>query len=88
MVFAPSLLTAALAAISLVAAHPHPSPGTPEFARSEEFQNVARKSLGGCQDELRKRGGLYERAVKRREARAHDLRRSLDVGVYLPTFHC
>jgi len=76
-----STLAAFLAAISLVAAHPHPALGTPEFVKRAEFQNVARRSLGDCQNILRKRGGLYERAVKRREAQAENLRRSLGVGV-------
>ena len=72
MLFAASLplLSAALAAISLVSAHPHIEPGSIEHLRREAFQINARRSLAGCQETLSRRHGVYERAIARREALA------------------
>ncbi len=82
MVFLPSLLTAAMTAASfagLASAHPHIKPGTIEYTKRANFQAKARRSLAGCQDELSKRGGLYERSQKRREAFAKKVRRTRDL---------
>ncbi|KAL1746412.1 Intradiol ring-cleavage dioxygenase [Schizophyllum fasciatum] len=75
MVFVSSVLL--LAAKSLADssfAHPHHAIGSPEFVKRDNFVKAAQRSLGGCQAELRKRGGIYERAVSRRAALADDAR--------------
>ncbi|KAK7448428.1 hypothetical protein VKT23_013691 [Stygiomarasmius scandens] len=77
MVFVSSILSAALAASALVeltAAHPHYHPGSPEAIKRSIFQRNARRSLAGCQDELSRRGGVYEKAKVRREQFARDAR--------------
>ncbi|KAF8900611.1 aromatic compound dioxygenase [Mucidula mucida] len=87
MVFLPSLLTAAMTAASfagLASAHPHIKPGTIEYTKRANFQAKARRSLAGCQDELSKRGGLYERSQKRREAFAKKVRRTRDLRADVP----
>ncbi|KAI0310611.1 Intradiol ring-cleavage dioxygenase, partial [Amylostereum chailletii] len=53
-----------------------------EAVKLERFNTIARRSLGNCQDQLRKRGGVYERAHARREALAHKARR--DLGISMP----
>ncbi|KAL1694976.1 Intradiol ring-cleavage dioxygenase [Schizophyllum commune] len=75
MVFILSVLV--LAAISLAevgSAHPHHAVGSPEFVKRETFVKAAQRSLAGCKDQLRKRGGLYERSIARRAALAEDAR--------------
>ncbi|KAF5366782.1 hypothetical protein D9758_006473 [Tetrapyrgos nigripes] len=86
MVFVSSLLSAALAVASLVeltAAHRPPQPGSPEAVKRDLFQRNARRSLADCQDELSKRGGVYEKARARRANFARDARgtRGLSTGV-------
>ena len=76
MVFAASLLPVVLAAVSLVAGHSHPAPGSVEHMRREAFQLNARRSLAGCQETLSKRNGVYERAKARREAYAKQARKA------------
>lgn len=74
MVFLPSVLAFATTAISLASAHPHLAPGDPELLKRQEFQQKARRSLGDCQAELSKRGGVYERGIARRAALAEQVR--------------
>jgi len=86
MVFVSSILSAALAASALVeltAAHPHYHPGSPEAIKRSIFQRNARRSLASCQDELSRRGGVYEKAKVRREQFARDARgaRGLNTGL-------
>ncbi|KIY66130.1 aromatic compound dioxygenase [Cylindrobasidium torrendii FP15055 ss-10] len=63
-----------MAAASLVSAHPHLARDDPEFAKRATFQQKARRSLGGCQAELMRRGGVYERGIARRAALAEKAR--------------
>ncbi|TRM70099.1 Intradiol ring-cleavage dioxygenase [Schizophyllum amplum] len=84
MVFAPSVFVfAAVSLAGLSSAHPHHAVGSPEFIKRDNLARATKRSLGDCQAELRKRGGLYERSVSRREALAEDLRsvRGLKRGV-------
>lgn len=74
MVFIAPVLAAALTAATLVSAHPHLARDDPEFAKRAVFQQKARRSLGGCQSELMRRGGVYERAIARRAALAEKAR--------------
>lgn len=69
-----SALISLLAAGSAVA-HPHAS-SKAEVAKRSEFQGVARRSLAGCQSKLRKRGGVAERAMARRQAFAEEARKA------------
>ena len=81
VLFSSLLSTVAIAATSfgVASAHPHPQPGTPEFIKRENFNSLALRGLANCQDQLRKRGGIYERARVRREALAHKARRDLNI---------
>ncbi len=84
MIFVTPLVTAAISFAGLVVAHPTPQPGTLEFAKRAQFQATARRSLAGCQGELSKRGGVYERSKARREAFAHEARRKRELRQYSP----
>ncbi|KAF8917938.1 Intradiol ring-cleavage dioxygenase [Mucidula mucida] len=84
MIFVTPLVTAAISFAGLVVAHPTPQPGTLEFAKRAQFQATARRSLAGCQGELSKRGGVYERSKARREAFAHEARRKRELRLNAP----
>ncbi|KAF9055506.1 aromatic compound dioxygenase [Hymenopellis radicata] len=84
MIFFTPLVTAAISFAGLVVAHPTPQPGTLEFAKRAQFQATARRSLAGCQGELSKRGGVYERSKARREAFAHEARRKRELRLNAP----
>ena len=75
MVFASTLFSFAALAATMVSAHPHVEPGSVEALKRAEFQNIARASLASCQDTLAKRGGLYDRAIARRDVLAQKARR-------------
>ncbi|KAH9906119.1 aromatic compound dioxygenase [Epithele typhae] len=76
MVYFASLLATTLAAVTIASAHPHPTAGTEAFEKRMEFQTKARRSLADCQATLRKRDGVYDRAIQRREAFAKGARES------------
>jgi hypothetical protein len=79
----PQLLPIAVTVASLAlsaSAHPHVEPGSLEYVKRALFQMKARSSLAQCQEQLSKRGGVYERSKKRREEFANMARRSLSLG--------
>lgn len=59
----------AFAASGAVLAHPHP-----RSSSELSFQQSARRSLANCQGQLRRRGGVMERSVARRQAIAEKIR--------------
>ncbi|KAI0317724.1 Intradiol ring-cleavage dioxygenase [Amylostereum chailletii] len=76
-----SVAAVVASSFGVATAHPHPKAGSVEAVKLENFNALARRSLGNCQDQLRKRGGVYERAHARREALAHKARRELGISM-------
>ena len=84
MIFLSSAFVTAAIAVSsldLVGAHPIPKRATLAVSKRQEFHTYARRGLSSCQDQLRKRGGVYDRARLRRESFAEKARRDLGISM-------
>lgn len=71
----------ALAASGVVLAHPHARSGS-----ELEFHNGARRSLADCQNQLRRRGGIVDRSVARRQVLAERIRKERGLPAHRTRF--